>query len=368
MKTAAAFAIACVLLPAAHAGAAFDFSALTALGQGAVRGENVATPVPGFEILLRRNGQVIYQRAFGVWTLGRVAAADSATKTVSGALMMSLAEDRVGGFSLDSRLGEYLPSYNLGERRPITVRQAFSHTGGMGSNELSSALSNPNITLRQSANLLALEALVAPPGSAFYYGGFSMQAAGAAAEEAGGQPYVDLMSQHITGPLGMTSTRFFSASDANPRVAGGIESTASDFSRFMDTLLNGGVDRDTGTRILSASSVAEMFARQTTDAQEILSSPVDNNRYGIGVWLGQRGYAGAPVMDQLAAGARGFHSWIDQSEGLVFTFATDLTQFGNVEALTGMMHQSILTAIPEPSSAGLLAGAALVATTRRRRG
>lgn len=366
MKPCRSLAAIAVLLPAATASAQFDFSALTALAQGAVLGQNVGTPVPGFEILLRRDGQVLYHRAFGAWTLGRVAACDSATKTVSGALMMSLAETGTGGFSLDARLGEFLAAYNVGERRPITVRQAFSHTSGMSGDEGSSYLSNSNITLRQSAALIAGEPLVATPGSAFGYGGLSMQAAGAAAEVAGGTSYINLMSQRVTGPLEMTSTRFYTASDANPRVAGGLESTAADFSRFMDTLLNDGVDRATGTRLLSAASVAEMFTRQTTDAQPILNSPVDNNRYGIGVWLDQRGYAGAPLIDQMAAGARGFHSWIDQSEGLVFTFATDLTRFQNVESLTSMMHQSILTAIPEPGALAALVLPAAALTRRRR--
>lgn len=366
MKPSRTLLVAAVLIPAAYAPAQFNFSALTALAQGAVQGVNVETPVPGFEILLRRDGQVIYHRAFGTWSLGRVAAADSATKTVSGALMMSLAETSTGGFSLDARLGEFLSAYNTGDKRPITVRQAFSHTSGMGNNDASFALSAPSITLRQSAALLSSEPLVASPGTAFYYGGFSMQAAGAAAEVAAGLPFSQLMSERLTAPLGMASTRFYTASDTNPRIAGGIESTAADFSVFMDTLLNDGVHRTTGVRVLSAASVAEMFARQTTDAQTVLASPVDNNRYGIGVWLDQQGYAGAPVMDQLAAGARGFHSWIDQSEGLVFTFATDLTRFGNVEGLSSMMHQAILTAIPEPGALIALGLPALALPRRRR--
>jgi CubicO group peptidase (beta-lactamase class C family) len=137
------------------------------------------------------------------------------------------------------------------------------------------------------------------------------------------------------------------ASDQNPRVAGGIESTATDYARFMDMLLNQGVDRTTGTRVLTAASVEEMLRRQTTDEQPIAHSPADNNRYGIGVWLDQLGEAG-PEVDVLAAGARGFHSWIDSSEGLVFTFSTDLTQFSNVELLSSKIHMAILQAVTLP--------------------
>ena len=146
----------------------------------------------------------------------------------------------------------------------------------------------------------------------------------------------------------MTNTQFVLASDSNPRVAGGIESTATDFGRFMDMLLNDGVDRVTSTRVLAAASVAEILTRQTSDDQIIVNSPADNNLYGIGVWVDQLVQAGPPV-DALAAGARGFHSWIDKSYGLVMTFATEETVFANVEVLSSMMHTAILQAVATPA-------------------
>ena len=54
-------------------------------------------------------------------------------------------------------------------------------------------LLNPNLTLRQGARLIRFKPLEnGPPGSTFAYGGLSMQAAGAAAEVATGESYVEL--------------------------------------------------------------------------------------------------------------------------------------------------------------------------------
>lgn len=331
-----------------------DFSTLTELAIGALTGENVSDPVPGFEIRLLRDGQAVYHQAFGDWALDRPARADSSTKTISGALMLSLAETGEGGFSLDSRLSDFLDEYDKPEYRDITIRQSFSHTAGFeGEDATSLILAAPNITLRQAAWAISQQPLAnGPPGSTFAYGGLSMHAAGAAAEVATGIDYVDLFEQRITAPLGLTETSFATASDSNPRVAGGLQSTATDFSRFMDTLLNGGVDRVSGVRILSNASVAEMFTQQTDASQPIANSPVDNSRYGIGVWLDQLIQAGPPV-DALAAGARGFHSWIDASHGLVFTFATDQTRVSNVELLSSQMHAAILQAISPPGDFNL---------------
>ncbi|WP_197530351.1 serine hydrolase domain-containing protein [Bythopirellula polymerisocia] len=325
---------------------AYDFAELTSLASGALLGENVAAPVSGFDIRLLQHGELIYHQSFGDWSLNRVAAVDSSTKTLSGALIMALAENTQYGFSLDSHLGMFLSEYNEGDLSDITIRQAFSHASGIAGDESSPGiLSNPLITLRHSARLIARNPLAyGPPGSAFSYGGLSMQAAGAAAEVAAGGRWIDLFAERIATPLNMSNTSFYIASDLNPRIAGGARSTASDFSTFMDMLLNDGVDRQSGIRILAQESVDEMLTRQTTDDQPIINSPSDNNRYGIGVWLDQLAETGQPV-DALAAGARGFHSWIDQSHGLVFTFATDRSQFANVEHLSALMHASILAAV-----------------------
>ncbi len=328
-----------------------DLSQLTELAGGALLGENVESAISGFEIHVMQRGEVLYHQAFGNWSINQLASTDSSTKTLSGALMMSIVDSGENDFSLDSPLSEFLNEFEQPDYRDITIRQAFSHTSGIEGQELSLILAAPNITLRRAAELIQLKPLVSsPPGSAFDYGGLSMQAAGAAAEVATDTQFVDLFADRITAPLEMTNTQFVIASDTNPRVAGGVQSTATDYARFMDMLLNEGVDRVSGTRLLSEAAVDEMLTRQTTENQPIVDSPTDNHRYGIGVWLDQFSQfdPAGPTVDALAGGARGFHSWIDESHELVFTFSTDLTRFGNVELLSSLMHRAILGAVSDP--------------------
>jgi CubicO group peptidase (beta-lactamase class C family) len=347
--------LAAVLLALPSPLHAYDFTNLTALANGALTGQNVTQPVPGFEIRLLHHGELLYHQAFGDWSLDRPANCDSSSKTMSGALMMSLVDSGDSVFSLDSRLSDFLPEYDTPTLRDITIRQSFSHSSGLaGEDVFSTVLLNPFITLRQAAFQISQSPLDnGPPGSTFAYGGLSMQAAGAAAEVAASNSYIDLFNDRIATPLSLTHTQFVLASDSNPRVAGGIESTATDFARFMDMLLNDGVDRATGTRVLSEAAVAEMLTRQTTDAQPIANSPTGNNRYGIGIWLDQLGQSdhgplAGPGVDAIAGGARGFHAWIDQSAGLTFTFATDTTSFQNVDLLSSMMHAEILRVLALP--------------------
>ncbi|MDX2131452.1 MAG: serine hydrolase [Planctomycetota bacterium] len=321
----------------------YDFSGVTALAEGALAGQNVNVPVPGFELLLMKDGQVVYRRAFGAWSLDEVAAADSSTKTLSGALVMSLTESSDRPFSLSSRVSEFIPQFT-GLKQFITIRQCFSHTAGTGQN---GAEGNPGVTLQEAALLIAAAPLSYVPGTAFSYGGTSMHAAGAAAELAGGQPWNTLFAQRITGPLGLTRTRFVLTTPDNPRIAGGCESTALEFATFMEMLRRGGLHAGPGgdVRVLQQASVDAMFTRQTPPDVPVLSSPyTGDGDYGVGVWLDERTPDGT-LRGALAAGARGFSSWIDFDDGMVGAFATDRTQSSNIRTLVNLIRDAAAAAV-----------------------
>jgi CubicO group peptidase (beta-lactamase class C family) len=317
-----------------------DFASVTALCNGALAGQGVATPVPGFDVLLMHRGEVVYHQSFGAWSLDRVANADSSTKTLSGALMLSIAESNSAGFSLSSRLSDFVPQF-AGLKTGTTIRQAFSHMAGFRE---SASLSSASLTLQQAAldiaddpQLFVVGSGFVAPGTAFSYGGTSMHAAGAVAEIVGGAPWNVLFSQRISGParLNMPNTRFVLTTPSNPRIAGGCESTASEFGRFMETLRRGGTLN--GRTILSPQSVQQMFTRQTPLGVTILTTPIsigntDRADYGVGVWLVERAADGG-LQTAIAAGARGFASWIDFDDEIVGVFATDLTSAQNVQPL-----------------------------------
>jgi len=342
--------IGCAMISAAAADpiATYDFSNVTALAQGAVAGQNVNTPVPGFDLLLMKDGRIVYHQVFGSWSLNRVANADSSTKTLSGGLMMSLIESAPRPITLDTRLSEFIPAFG-GIRAGITLRQAFSHTSGLGH---SSVLGSTTLSLQQVAQRIALVPLqFSPPNSAFSYGSSSMHAAGAVGELAGGAPWNTLFAQRITGPVGLTSTRFVLSSPTNPRIDAGCESNATDFALFMEMLRRGGTTIN-GTRVLSASSVSQMFTRQTAKPIIILNTPVqspyvDGADYGVGVWLDERDAQGN-LLGALAAGARGFSSWIDFDDGMVGVFATDRSNSGNVQGLLYMLRIAAQNTIRNP--------------------
>jgi CubicO group peptidase (beta-lactamase class C family) len=327
-----------------------DFDAVTLLANGALTGTSTPTPVEGFEIRLLIDGSRAYHRAFGNWTLGKVAKIDSTSKTLSGAVIASLLDSSTLPFTLDSRLSDFLPTFDTDQKRDITIRQAFSHSSGLSTD--AAAVNLPGITLQQCAAAIGNNTPVeyGPPGTKFAYGGASMQAAGAAAEIAGGDTFVNLLQERLLEPLSMNDTRFYTASDTNPRIAGGIESTAADFGRFMEMLRRGGTYD--GVEVLSAASAAAMITRQTAIDIEVVSSPLEGvGDYGIGTWLDERDEAGN-LLSAVAAGARGFTSWIDQTVPITGVFATDLTLGQNIRALDRALRLAARNAYNTPALAG----------------
>jgi CubicO group peptidase (beta-lactamase class C family) len=352
MRTAAI----CSLLTLAGAASAhaqlvaYDFSTVDALCQQALAGVGLTDPVPGFDLLIMKDGEVVFHRAYGQWFTGRVANSDSTTKTLSGALIMSLTERSALPFSLDTRIGQYVPTF-VGAKQNITVRQCFSHQAGFDS---SLQEGNPNVTLQQAGANIGLLPLLYTPGTAFSYGGTSMHAAGAAAEAAGGQSWNALFAERITGPLGMVRTQFVLTTPTNPRIGGGCESTAPEFARFMEMLRRGGVHRTPAgdVRVLSQASVDEMFTRQTAVGIPVLNSPLQRDGdvradYGVGVWLDDRDASGQ-LLGAIAAGARGFSSWVDFDDGVVGVVCTDLTLSANTQGWVNRVRDAVELVVRNP--------------------
>ena len=323
LRPAACCLCALVLAAAVPAAAqpAPDFSAVDAL-----IADSLALIGGGAVVRVVRADTVVFERAYGTFSLGEAVPIASATKWISGAVILSLV-DR-GELGLDSPLSQFFPALT-GPKRAITVRQLFSHTSGIVSPEVQAAscLTDRATTLAACAEETLARPLRFAPGAGFFYGGGSMHVAGRVAEIATGRAWVDLFAERIAGPLGMTRTAYLSAT--NPWIGGGLTSTAADYTAFLQMVLNGGVHR--GRRVLSEASVAAMLADQTggveTGVVPVLFSPFGRYAggdpdlpggalgYGVGVWRERLTPAGA-LRHASSLGAFGFSPWVDAERRL----------------------------------------------------
>jgi CubicO group peptidase (beta-lactamase class C family) len=315
-----------VTVPAA-APPALDSKGASAIGaflQSAIaRGD-----VPGVVVLVSAPDRVLYHEAFGKMntaqgiemkkdTIFNIA---SMTKAVTSAGVMMLIDE--GKLSLDDEVSKYLPEFKSPKviskvdvpagtyetrpaSRPITIRQLLTHTSGIGY-----SWSDPELALIQKKTGAAdLDLpLVHEPGEKWTYGA-STRVLGMVIEKISGQRIDAFLEARILGPLAMRDTTYTVPAAKTSRVVnrnqkvdgkineipnppeipatirgdGGLYSTAPDYARFIQMILNHGTLGN--VRLLKEQTVREMARNQTGDVKVRLqptADPLRSKPYPLG--------------------------------------------------------------------------------------
>ena len=236
----------------------------------------------------------------------------SMSKPITGVAMMILFEE--GKWQLNDPVAKYIPEFaklkvytteangNVvmkDQNHPVTMRELMSHSGGftygffsqtaVDKLQIEADLLNPNNTLDEFIKRVAKLPLNSQPGTEWHYS-ISADIQGYIVQKLSGMPFEEFLEKRIFKPLGMTDTGFyvpkeklnrfaefynydndgklhavgvreglnhdFSANPALSSGGGGLVSTASDYMRFCQMLLNGG--QLDGVRILSPLTVELM--------------------------------------------------------------------------------------------------------------
>lgn len=305
----------------------------------------------------------------------------SMSKAVTTTAALMLYEE--GRFLLNDPLEKYLPEFAnrqvavppppgspanvkyvlVPAKRAITIRDLLRHTAGLTygdgpAHELYAKagftwwyFANRDETIGEAVKRLAELPLQGQPGEVWQYG-YSIDVLGRLIEVVSGKPLDQFIAERICRPLGMVDTSFFLPPEKASRLApvyeladgkltlketseqsdyvsgprkcfsggAGLLSTASDYGRFIQMLLNGG-ELD-GVRLLSPKTVELMRTNQTGDKYA-----KDTNAFGLGFWvlddLGQYGELGS-VGSYGWSSAYYPHYVIDPQEHMVFLFMTQL--------------------------------------------
>ena len=255
--------------------------------------------------------------------------------------------------------------------RQPTIRDLLTHTAGFtygvfGNTEVDQAyreaqLLAPHLTLQEFTTRLGQIPLQYEPGSRWHYS-VSVDVQGALVERVSGMSFGEFLQSRLFGPLDMQDTSFFIDPDKRDRVAqiyspegvgnggffaqptgpglevaaeqvdagyqpgakyegggGGLLSTARDYLRFSQMMLNGG-ELD-GVRILSPKTVELMTTNHLGDLA------MGFNRRGSGFGLGYAVVLNPGDTGEIGSageynwgGAAGTRFWIDPVENLIGLF------------------------------------------------
>ena len=346
--------------------------------------------MPGAVIAVARKGRLVYYEAFGFLDRAKgtpmpkdaIFSIASMTKPVVAAAALSFAEENrilvhepvgtylpalknmsVVKFSRDASGGEVIDREPA--RRQPTIQDLMRHTAGFTyGNQGTTALHKayPGGSGNVAASMTGAEFIAAlaklplhyQPGTTWDYS-YGLDILGLAIEEVAKQPLGRVLQERFFGPLGMTDTAFTVAKEKAGRIAralpvdpvtgqpqsirdqtqpwtfecggGCLTSTALDYLKFAQMLLNGGsLD---GTRVLGRKTVEYMTADHLgpgVNVEKLHSFPVEHiDGYGFGLGVAVRrvpgvaGIMGSPG-DFRWSGAQGTLFWVDPKEELAVVY------------------------------------------------
>lgn len=289
----------------------------------------------------------------------------SMTKPITATAVMMLQDE--GKLSVEDPVGKYVSELKDlkttdGKLANVTLRHLLTHTAGMG--EATGEQSRKAETLADLIPAYAAQPVKFEPGTKWEYSQSGINTLGRIVEVASGKPFQDFVQEKLFGPMGMKDTTFY-LNDAQakrlaksykrtgdaleeapifildghsptsrqryPAANGGLFSTAPDYARFCQMILNQGTLD--GRQYLKAETVKQMTSLQTPES--IKTGFTEGNGWGLG-WCVVRKPQG--VSERLSpgsfghGGAYGTQAWIDPVKGVAFILMTQRANFPNADA------------------------------------
>ncbi|MCQ2484889.1 MAG: serine hydrolase [Clostridia bacterium] len=347
--------------------------------------------VGGAELLVNQYGERVFDGVFGDKIVGKEALEKNAvyrlasmTKPVTAVAM--LIEYERGNLDIYADVSDYLDGYTnmyVGKfdengqvvpdkpaKNSIKVYQCVSHISGIGSGVLGDAVYNGlpagQRTVQSVAKYLSDKPLEFDPGTSQSYSTAAYDVVAAIIENISGMSYEEYLKVNIFDKLGMNDTTFapneeqfnrmiglhnrtedgkavFAESVPNCVMAnfpityhcagGGLASTAEDYIKFAEMLLNEGVGEN-GVRILSAESVRLMRTPVVDDT--IMPG---NQKWGLGVRVICGDNHTLPNGSFGWSGMYGSHFWIDPTNKITAIYMKNSLYDGGAGSKTSIQFE-----------------------------
>ncbi len=360
--------------------------------------------VAGLVTLVERHGKIVNFKAVGQLDVSKTDAMQkdsifriySMTKPITGVAMMMLYEE--GKWQLNDPVSRYIPEFARlkvytgknddgtpkleDARRSMTMRELMTHTAGLGyvlssNNPVDKMIIDGNVLnsgapLQTMIDGLTKIPLLAQPGTRWSYS-IAVDVQGYLVEKFSGQPFGEFARKRIFEPLGMKDTAFYVPKEKLPRFAqvhtgagsslavdtnrpdptviprgpsggGGLFSTAMDYARFCEMLLQGG--QLNGVRLLAPRTV-EMMRTNHVNPEPLRTMP-QGTGWGMDFQIvTDAAAAGEAVSNGTFSwfGIVGTWFWIDPVEDLAFVGMVQHQNLGTTRPIHALSRSLVYQAI-----------------------
>ena len=283
---------------------------------------NLPAAPAGLTLEVLTTDGVVYSKTFGAFGNQTYTAVASASKMVSGTVLLQLVDK--GVLSLDTKTKDILKDRNAqpwsGNMGEIKLRHLLSFTSGINSEVLSSEPTT--ITLDEAVTRIYEDqrSTASVPGSTFYYGSAHLRIAARMAEVATGKSWRQLFDENLRVPLGWSALSTYGGG-TNPNPAGSLACTGLEYTRFLMMQLRKGLDGS--ARLMSEDLVnqrrLDAFGPTTTIAYTPYVLLQRTHHYGFGNWVetqnGAAPSATSPIQRVSSTGKFGWAPWIELGNG-----------------------------------------------------
>jgi CubicO group peptidase (beta-lactamase class C family) len=246
---------------------------------------------PGVSVLIARDGQILYQKAFGYADVGNKVPVTPETKFRIGSITKQFIATAIlkmqeeGKLSVEDKLSKFIPGFPRGDE--VTIRHLLTHTSG-----IHSYTGRPNF-LKYVTMPIAHAALVDTiraypydfnPGDRYLYNNSGFFLLGYIIEKISGLSLADYLNENLFKPLGMNNTGVYTVTKLidheaygydmeNGNIvkalnwdmswaggAGSLYSTAQDLYTWNEAVFNG--------KVLSAESMKAAFTPAVLNSGE----------------------------------------------------------------------------------------------------
>lgn len=296
----------------------------------------------------------------------------SMTKPVTGAAILMLQDE--GRLNVADPVEKYLPDFAKlktpsGKPANISITQILTHTSGLG--EAAGPAAQQAKTLSDLVPLWLAAPMQYEPGEKWKYTQSGINAASRIVEVVTGMTFDVFLQKRLFEPLGMKSTTFYPTDEQRVRLVtayaknkdtgnlepvpprsgfglrehppqgnGGLFSTAVDYARFCQMLLNGGAL--TGRRYLSPFAMRFLTTPHTRDLPTGFFQTAAFGNYGANYGWGIATSILRTPHDGVAAmlspgtyghgGAWGTQAWVDPVRGVAYVLMVQRSDFPNSDA------------------------------------
>jgi CubicO group peptidase (beta-lactamase class C family) len=296
----------------------------------------------------------------------------SMTKPITGVAILMLQDE--GKLKATDPVSKYLPEFAAlktpsGKPANLTITQILTHTSGLG--EASGPEAQKAKTLSDLVPLWLAAPMQYEPGEKWRYTQSGINAAARIVEVVSGMTFDAFLQKRLFDPLGMKRTTFyltpenrtalvtayarnkdngqldavpprpeFGPRDRPPQGNGGLYSTATDYARFCQMLLNGG--RFKGHRYLSTEAMRFLSTPQTGELptgffqNDAFGQHGTNYGWGLGTCVLKSPHDGVASMLSPGSyghgGAWGTQAWIDPVKKVAYILMVQRSNFPNSDA------------------------------------